>query len=277
MSITITQLNPQVAQLTSNINKSQYDLINIARKKMYADWVAPNDNKFILYKSIWSDYQMITYVLSSIYDLNGVDFNSLYCILRSMLEKYADFVNLVIYGEKYMSYLEYLHKNSLFQATKNEEYKKLEKKFLQETKENFKGKNRYFNRKSRYYLIKDFEKDYLFSEMNNQIPLQIINMVKNFNNRLCDLDSEYSQIIHNNLTPLIFYGNNNASQKATDIIKKAHCIMFVSSYLFRELYCKDMWYVSNNINYSMYQDMWNVLNQIYNVFNVNSVCVYRNF
>lgn len=276
----VTKVNPEVYQTISFIDNAQYSLINQVHRGMYAGWVAQNDNFFILYNSIYSDYKIINYVLGSIYDLNSVDFNSLYCILRSTLEKYADLVNIFLYGDqKYISYLQFLHEDSLFIATKDESYKNEKNKYLEIIKKDFENdlkkgsKEVFFNRKTRYDLAKGFEKSYLFEQMKKGFIPGITFTITDFNNNLSNLDSNYSQILHNNLTPFIFYNNNDSQIKASDIIKKIHCIMLVSSYIFAEKYGDYNCINSYGNNSNVKNEMYNVLINIANVISYNNLCI----
>lgn len=199
-------------------------------------------NKFYwLYNEIVSDYRIMTFVLTNIMDLNTINFNSIYNILRSTLEKYADFLNLYMYREKYLSYMEYLYQESNYRVLK----KTASKRDIQLCKEQLKDyrkeiQDNFFNsdskvfieRKTRYKLLESFNQTNVFANLSNSpIPMDraMINSVINFNKDISFLDSKYSRFLHN--SSVVLFNDTQGIDKAKEIMINIHFILYTANLL----------------------------------------------
>lgn len=101
-------------------------------------------------------------------------------IMRSSIEKFADIINLSIYGNQYNPYLTFLADNP--SNPRNQNLEMHLKNTLHQNK---------ITRKTRYYLLREFT---------NRIE-NYPESLRDFNNELPRLDSRFSSKLHNNPDP----------------------------------------------------------------------------
>lgn len=194
----------------------------------YNNGVLAQDYFCWLNNAIFADYSTITFLLRNMSDINLSDLRPIYCILRSTLEKYADILNLYIKREPYYAYIRYLNSDSAsraFKATGDTANEKVKKKeaifFANSVKQSF--NTNICNRTTRYYLLGEF----------NKLP-QLTNLpfILEFNKSISNLDSRFSQILHNNIE----LNNRNNFENSNEILKSIHYIMYMSLCLFQSYY-----------------------------------------
>jgi len=211
------QINQNIKWLISQVHNN---LDNIKIHSYNVNMVAPNgvsyplaqDYCFWLYNGLSEDYQTITFLVSNMININHFSLRPLYCILRSSFEKYADILNFIVHQSKYHYYVNYLNNRSVG----NEQYVVDE----QNVKTSF--NLTVCNRKTRYYLLGQANK---FLDANYQV-------ITEFNRNLSELDSYYSQLLHNNLDVKI----TPNYQKIVEILKQLQCMMYATTVLIKGHY-----------------------------------------
>ncbi len=209
------QINQNIKWLINEVNT---DLGNI---KLYSYNVSMNspavgqyplsqDYCFWLYNGLIEDYQTITFLVSNMLNINYFSLRPLYCILRSSFEKYADVLNFVVHGSKYLYYVNYLNN----MAVGNEQCIVDE----QNVKSSF--NIAVCNRKTRYYLLGQANKF-----LGENYP-----GIADFNRNLADMDSYYSQLLHNNLDVNLVPNY----QKIVEILIQLQCMMYATTVLIKE-------------------------------------------
>lgn len=265
----------------SNNNKQIINNINMLEDQlaclMYNNFQQIRNDKFYwLYNEIISEYKIITFVLTNIGNLNAINFNSIYNILRSTLEKYADFLNLYMHREKYISYMEYLYQESNYRVLKKTSSKKDAQMFKDQLKEYkkeiqdnfFNGDTKVFiGRKTRYELLELFKQTDVFTNLSNspmQMDRAMIDLVVEFNKMISFLDSRYSKILHN--SSLVLLNDEQGIEKAKEIMANIHFILYAANFL--------LWYYfgSNPIyDNTIIQIIDSIKALISNLYNPNNV------
>lgn len=211
------QINQNVNWLISQVNT---DLNNIKIHSYNVNIPTQNgqqyplaqDYCFWLYNGLNEDYQTITFLLSNMINVNYFSLRPLYCILRSSFEKYADILNFIVHQSKYYCYVNYLNNKSVG----NEQYIFDE----QNVKSTFNLS--VCNRKTRYYLLGQANK---FLDTNYPV-------ISEFNRNLAEMDSYYSQLLHNNLDVQL----TPNYQKIVEILKQLQCMIYATTVLIKGYY-----------------------------------------
>lgn len=215
----------QALRFLEGVTKTQACAHNVVWASDYFCW---------LHNALLADYATITFLFKTMQDIESFDLRPIYCIIRSSLEKYADILNLYTYGSRYAYYLMYLsfYSSVIYlkncQRTNHEDIL-IKEKQRDEARQNFFNNfaaelhTKICNRKTRYFLL---WKANALSILNEQDDICA------FNKEISQLDSKYSQILHNNAE----YHPQNNLYKTQEILRYVHYMMFVSLRLFPEYY-----------------------------------------
>lgn len=255
MSTSPIIITPRVLRLDSIFAKKIYNIYNKLEKQgtYFQKIVFPkNQGKIVLTfddyipylaSEISIDFFVIFHSINGYRNIEQYDYRTQRDILRSMIEKYANILNLHVYGKKYYSYMELFNGSSrsskdmhaLFSGNYNA-LSKESKNLLSEIQENFNIKR--VNRKTRYYLLSGFNRKY-----SNRWP-QIVK----FNRTLADMDFQCCSACHNNRMAQI----KPNWYRVQEVLRAIINIMFISQYIFSD-YCKTR-FIPNDF------EQWKLLN-----------------
>lgn len=185
----------QVKLQSNTINNNLYSkcLWNSQNKSQIINGMLYIDYPFWLYNNVASDYFSIINLLNNQetvflnqlpYPINYL--RPIYCILRSTLEKHADILNYLCWGDAYIGLLEHLNDLSAYLMNKKNSTKpQLDSKIQDQLKL---GPNRAVTSSTRFFLLNRFN-DIYYSQYHN---------IVDFNKKCSTLYSSFSQQLHNN-------------------------------------------------------------------------------
>lgn len=212
-------------------------------------FVLAYDYCFWLYRGIIEDYNTVSFLISNMNNINSITLRPLYCILRSTLEKYADVLNFYGYNENYYAYIDYLNVHSQFMRSNN-----LDNIIVEQKKEKARkslGVDK-CNRLTRYYLLG--KANSIFIERNE-------NLIVEFNKSLSSLDSEYSQLLHNNVDYISIKSNQD---RIKEILYNLQIIAYATTNFVRMYYIDKGIIIDNTIFDNTINSVSNTMSMVIN-------------
>ncbi len=243
-------INPTFTKRLNEASMLVYGLINYVQTVTVSGQI---DYVNYAFDGIIHDFWSLTVILNNIpLGIDRFEFRPCYSILRSALEKYADMINFMEYGDCYYAYLNKIscapHKFKY--STKDmmiSEIGTFGERWMNEIKPDS-NKIYNVNRSTRYYLTKT---------TNTKFELQFndygLGMLIQFNRSLKELDKNFSSILHNNFNPY-----TNKRLEVMEIYKTLVYVMYTSFFA----YCKAR--PNMQANYYLYQNVCNCLSDLLN-------------